>query len=63
MLPMVTGTGEKTRLRTVATLIVRNLSEAERRQLRVAAAEEDMSVNKLVLSILRAWLHKRQGKQ
>jgi plasmid stability protein len=59
----MTGTGERTKLRAVATLIVRDLSEAERRQLRVAAAEEDMSVNKLVLAILRAWLHKRQGKQ
>jgi plasmid stability protein len=51
------------KLRLMATLIVRDLSEAERRQLRVAAAEEDMSVNKLVLAILRAWLHKRHGKR
>ena len=63
MSAMMTGTGEQMTLRAVATLIVRDLSEAERRQLRVAAAEEDMSVNKLVLAILRAWLSKRQGKR
>ena len=63
MAAMMTGTEQRMKLRVMATLIVRDLSEAERRQLRVAAAEEDMSVNKLVLAILRAWLHKRHGKR
>lgn len=61
--PMVTGRAKKSMTDSVATIIVRDLSEAERRGLRVAAAMEDLSTNKLVLRILREWLARRNGKK
>ena len=44
-----------------AEIRIRQLPRALRKELRLAALEEDCSMNQLVIHILSAWIAKRRG--